>query len=91
MSNPKGGRPPKDEEGAGTMGVRVYSDLGEKLKDLKDLLETNYASILDPFIRDEVEDLWQEKREAIEKMKALDKQKDEVRKQAAQAKPKRKA
>lgn len=90
MSNPAGGRPKNAEGRRPTSGVRVFKDLGDKLKDLKELKDTTYADILDPMIRIPVEDEWQENQEGIEQMRALDAQKDEVRKQAKAKKAKKK-
>lgn len=51
MSNASGGRPTNGEGKRPTMGVRVFKDLGLKLKDLKAVTEKSYAAILDTMVR----------------------------------------
>jgi len=83
MPPKKGGRPQKDAGEQGTAQVRIYTDLAEKIYDLADLLDRTAASICDPILRAEVEEQWEEHRAAIEKMRALRKQQEEIREKTA--------
>jgi len=87
MAGTKGGRPPKNAGDGSTHPVRVFTDTAQKAIDLSDLYGLSTANILDPMIRDMVEEKWEKNKAAIEKMKALDKEKERVRQQAGKKKP----
>lgn len=84
MGRARGGRPPKDAGSQGTAQVRMFTDIAEKVNDLADLWGQSTAQVLDPITRAEIETLWNRNKADIEKMKELNRQQDEIRRQALQ-------
>lgn len=71
----KGGRPRKDSEAKRTKHVRVSEDIAEKLAWIVRALGKDWSSnrIIDPMIRDGVDALYEENREAIETLQRAEK------------------
>lgn len=80
----KMGRPRKDDGEAGTAQVRIAEDLVGILQDLRLVLPTTTAAILDPLIRVELKRMHDLYRGQIEKVKAADRAAEDARLKAVE-------